>query len=205
LAGTESGELQLWSLAARSTVAVTAHAGRWVKTIAVDDTNGRAVTIGDDGWLKQWLLDDRALVQLACARAGRKLSAAEWDQYFDFGSALNFDACAQIEETQGQGSAGSPLAALSFTEPVTASANYRPAVLYFESTQGSHVPPNSEIVLRWWVVGATQQDLEYQGFDTALRERDELRVRIGETTTFRLIARNPFGVQILSLTVTPDG
>jgi hypothetical protein len=55
------------------------------------------------------------------------------------------------------------------------------------------------------VVGATQQDLEYQGFDTALRERDELRVRIGETTTFRLIARNPFGVQILSLTVTPDG
>jgi hypothetical protein len=71
--------------------------------------------------------------------------------------------------------------------------------------QGSHVPLNSEIVLRWSIVGGTLQDLEYQGFDVALRERDELRVRITEPTTFRLIARNPFDVQILSLTVTPDG
>lgn len=213
LAGTENGELQLWDLSNRSIVAVAAHGGRWVKDIAVasaidgssDIAGARAITIGDDGWLKQWLLEDEALVQLACNRAGRMLTTSEWDQYFDFGTELNSAPCTGANLAQGQGKAASQVGGLTFTEPVTMPTNYRPAVLYFESVQGSHVPLNSEVILRWSVVGGTQQDLEYQGFDAALRDRDELRIVIGETTTFRLIARNPYGVQILNLTVTPDG
>ena len=205
LAGTENGELQLWNLATRSVVAVDAHQGRWVKGIAIDNAGARAITIGDDGWLKQWLLEDEELVHLACARAGRTLTTSEWDQYFDFGTSLDFAPCAGAPAAQDAAGAAGRLTALTFSEPITTPTDYRPTVLYFESVQGSHVPLNSEIILRWSVVGGTQQDLEYQGFDIALRGQDELRVRIVEATTFRLIARNPYGVQILSLTVTPDG
>ena len=93
--------------------------------------------------------------------------------------------------------------ALTFSEVVTDTSQHGPAVLFFESVPGSHVPANSRILLRWSVVNATQVDLEYQGFDMAIAPSGEKLVQINETTTFRLLVRNPQGAYILNLTVSP--
>lgn len=203
LAGAENGELQLWDLPSRSAVTVDAHSGRWIKDIEVDGAARRAITVGDDGWLKQWLLTDEAIVQLACSRTNGALSAAEWEQLFDFGALPDLTPCDAPGAAAGGAGMNDQPPALTFSELITDTSPHGPAVLFFESVQGSHVPAGARILLRWSVVNATQVDLEYQGFDMAIAPSGEKLVQINETTTFRLLVRNPQGAYILNLTVSP--
>jgi hypothetical protein len=217
ITGDEAGQLQFWNIAERTAATLQAHSERRsVRTLATFASGRLLASIGDDGQVKIWPIQDGDLRALACRRAERKLRADEWRDLFTF--AANIDVCGgepsaaaavPTTDSRGQPAAGPLPVALSAAHVATIGGNQDgkwsglPLIYSFEALSGTIVAPGAPVLLRWTtqnagggvflgVNGSEPQPVASPGQQTFTFAADSL---------VRLTAHNDVGTQSMDIRI----
>jgi WD40 repeat protein len=197
--GGENGEIQLWDLNARTASKYNAHGNHWIRALTVSEDGRILYSVGDDGLAKAWLLQNDDIFDLACLRAGRALTPAEWDDYFTFNISTNF--CPPTS---------SPLTdtLMELPDPKSNDTDQKrsnlPFILFFDALNGTHVAKGETVTLRWHAENATGVYLESGDQSEGVPGIGSKAITIDQPTTFRLKVKNWFGERIMEITITPS-
>jgi WD40 repeat protein len=197
--GGENGEIQLWDLNARTASKYNAHGNHWIRALAVSEDGRVLYSVGDDGLAKAWLLQNDDIFALACLRAGRSLTPAEWDDYFTFNISTNFCPPASSTLTDTLAELPDPV----FTDIEQQRSNL-PFILFFDALNGTHVAKGEPVTLRWHAENATAVYLESGDQSEGVPGIGSKAITIDQPTTFRLKVKNWFGVRTMEITITPS-
>jgi len=197
--GGENGEIQLWALKDRTVSRYNAHGNHWIRALIVSEDGRILYSVGDDGLGKAWLLQNDDIFALACLRAGRSLTPAEWDDYFTFNISTNFCPLASSPLTDTLMELPDP----KFNDTDQKRSNL-PFILSFDSLNGTHVAKGETVMLRWHAENATSVYLEYGDQSEGVPGIGSKTITIDQTTTFRLLVENWFGVRTMKITITPS-
>jgi hypothetical protein len=213
--GDEDGVIRLWDLRTQEAITLRAHSPRWASGVAFPGLTaslscGQAqgtgsvdgsqlFSVGGDGQVRAWPVPTADVLALACRRAGRNLSEAEWRTYLPF---LPFTELCQGVTSVPWAVSGQLDPPRPMPSPALPVADDRPTIYYFEAMPGSVVRFGESVALRWDVVGATEVYLEYQGQRYGKTAPREELFSPAEDTTYRLVAVNRAGERSLTLTIS---
>jgi WD40 repeat protein len=201
--GDERGTVRLWNLGRQEAEIIPAHSGYRAWDVAFGPGGNTLFSVGGDGQVRSWPVGMADVIDLACHRAGRNLTEAEWQEFLSF---LPYaELCPGVK-------------AKSWTEserldPVRptpaldrAAGDQPPTIYYFEAVPGCSVRRGERVTLRWNLAGATAAYLVYGGTSHGITAPNEQTFAPTEDTIYRLLTLDAGeGITLtrsLSLTIT---